>query len=524
MICHCNVTEACPQPNARTPYFTTPFHPAVSFSPAVPLHPAKAMTPLQRRQLALQALAGAETISRLAGQHEVSRKFVYQQTAKAEDALDGAFSPADADDQKVLFYLPVTKAWLRQLILALTLICHSSLRGVVELLSGVFDYDISPSTVHNVIEATVEQARACNEQQDLLGVRIGAHDEIFQGSQPVLVGVDADSTYCYLLSLEDHRDADTWGVRLLELQEQGFGPEAIVADAGRGLRAGQALAIPDVPCRGDVFHALQTVQSLATSLENRAYAAIDAHAKLVRQTERASCCGKRTQTLACKRNSAGRAADQAVALADDVALLLKWLREDVLSLAGPDHGTRCELFDFLVAELRRSEPLCSQRIGPVARSLSKQRDDLLSFAADLDTNLAAVCVEFQVPVETVRDVLNIEALQRVNPSRWPREAALRKRLGGRLFALSEAVAEVARRTVRASSIVENFNSRLRNYFFLRRHLGSDYLALLQFFLNHRRFLRSERPERVGKSPAELLNGSPHPHWIEMLGYVRFSRI
>ena len=40
----------------------------------------------------------------------------------------------------------------------------------------------------------------------------------------------------------------------------------------------------------------------------------------------------------------------------------------------------------------------------------------------------------------------------------------------------------------------------------RRHPGPDYLALLQLFLNHRRFLRSERPERVGKSPAELLTG------------------
>ncbi len=83
--------------------------------------------------------------------------------------------------------------------------------------------------------------------------------------------------------------------------------------------------------------------------------------------------------------------------------------------------------------------------------------------------------------------------------------------------------EVARQTVRASSLVENLNSRLRNYFFLRRHLGPDYLVLLQFFLNHRRFLRSERPERVGKSPAELLNANPHPHWLELLGYVRFSR-
>ena len=91
------------------------------------------------------------------------------------------------------------------------------------------------------------------------------------------------------------------------------------------------------------------------------------------------------------------------------------------------------------------------------------------------------------------------------------------------FPLSEALNELAQRTVRANSVIENLNSRLRNYFFLRRHLGADYLALLQFFLNHRRFLRSERPERVGKSPAELLTGEAHPHWLEMLGYTRFSQ-
>jgi hypothetical protein len=79
------------------------------------------------------------------------------------------------------------------------------------------------------------------------------------------------------------------------------------------------------------------------------------------------------------------------------------------------------------------------------------------------------------------------------------------------------VAAVARGTVRASSVVENLNSRLRNYFFLRRHLGSDYLQLLQFFLNHRRFLRSEHAERVDHSPAELLTGQGHAHWLELLG-------
>ena len=45
------------------------------------------------------------------------------------------------------------------------------------------------------------------------------------------------------------------------------------------------------------------------------------------------------------------------------------------------------------------------------------------------------------------------------------------------------------RTPRSSSLVENLNSRLRNYFTLRRHLGSPYLDLLRFFLNQRRYMR-----------------------------------
>ena len=87
----------------------------------------------------------------------------------------------------------------------------------------------------------------------------------------------------------------------------------------------------------------------------------------------------------------------------------------------------------------------------------------------------------------------------------------------------QAVGEALKQTPRASSMVENLNSRLRNYFFLRRSLGSPYLSTLQFFLNHPCFLRSEVPERVGKSPAQLLTGEAHPHWLELLGFKRFQR-
>jgi hypothetical protein len=187
------------------------------------------------------------------------------------------------------------------------------------------------------------------------------------------------------------------------------------------------------------------------------------------------------------------------------------------------YADRGALDDFIVAERAARKGQCPKQLGEIVSRLKNQRDDLLAFAADLDQDLAALAEEFQVSVDVARALLQVQAMSPRDGRRWQQEAALREQVHGRFYALSEAVEQLAHRTVRASSIIENLNSRLRNYFFLRRHLGPDYLALLQFFLNHRRFPRSVHPERIGKSPAELLTGREHPHGLEMLGFTRFSR-
>jgi hypothetical protein len=499
----------CILPSASTPVAPTP-----AASPC----PAQLLEPHRRQELAVAALAGARPVTHLAQDYQVSRKFVYQQADKAEQALTEAFAPDLPADGRVLFWLPVTTVWLRRLILALLLVCHSSYRGVYELLRDLFHYPCSLGSIHAVAQAAMDQARSRNGQQDLSGVGIGAHDELFQANWPVLVGVDVASTYCYLLSREEHRDGETWGVRLLELQDRGFAPRALIGDGGSGLAAGQALALADVPRRGDVFHVLHEVTPLVTFLESRAYQALTACVKLDRhqaQSERQH--GRRDSGLSQKLRHARPAADAAVALADDVATLVGWLRWDILALAGPCHAERVALYDFVVAELRARAPQCPHRLGPVCTYLTNQRDAVLAFAEHLDADLGAVAAEFQVPVAVVRALLAVQELDLRDSRRWPREAALRRQLRGRFHELSEAVAAVVCTTVRASSVVENLNSRLRNYFFLRRHLGPDYLHLLQFFLNHRRFLRSEHPERVNQSPAELLTGQPHAHWLDLLG-------
>ena len=72
------------------------FIPSAAFSqPELPSsnRVAKMLSPEQRQELAVQALAGEVPLTELAEQAQVSRKFVYQQKSIAAEALDSAFAP-----------------------------------------------------------------------------------------------------------------------------------------------------------------------------------------------------------------------------------------------------------------------------------------------------------------------------------------------------------------------------------------------------------------------------------------------
>ena len=125
---------------------------------------AATLRPEVRQKLEIEALSKSKPIIRVAQEYQVSRKFVRLQSDKAKAALSKSFEPTPPDEQ-VLFHLPVTKSWLFQLILSLVLICHSSLRGVVELLRDVFHLRISPRTMRNRLEAATQRARKINAER-----------------------------------------------------------------------------------------------------------------------------------------------------------------------------------------------------------------------------------------------------------------------------------------------------------------------------------------------------------------------
>ena len=180
---------------------------------------ASRLQPLQRQQIAVKVLSQQEPITEIAKEKQVSRKFVYQQKAIGQQALDKAFEKKKPEEE-VLYSLSITHSWIFQFILALILLCHCSYRGVKEILRDLFDYSISIGTIHNRVTAAVEKAREINQTQDLSSIGVALLDELFHANQPVLTGVDAFSTYCFLLQAVEHRDEDTWGYYLLEAEDK----------------------------------------------------------------------------------------------------------------------------------------------------------------------------------------------------------------------------------------------------------------------------------------------------------------
>ncbi len=263
-------------------------------------------------------------------------------------------------------------------------------------------------------------------------------------------------------------------------------------------------------------------EGLENYLHRRAQGATSRREKLEEKMNKAKAKGQgnrwsRKLTLACLDEQ------QAQKLAKEVSILCDWLRKDILALAGPDWHSRSELWDFIVDELKQREALCLHRIRPFRSALENQKEDLLAFAAVLDAQLTEISERFQIPLYLVRQVCLLQEQNPQQTSYWETWNQLHHQIGSQFYLLLEAVEQAMKETPRASSLVENFNSRLLHYYFLRRTLGNDYLDLLRFFLNHRCFLRSEHPEREGKSPRELLTREPHPHWLELLGFDLFRR-
>jgi len=210
-------------------------------------------------------------------------------------------------------------------------------------------------------------------------------------------------------------------------------------------------------------------------------------------------------------------------LSETIDTLISWIEHDVFNMAGYNPNVRRELFDFIVVEFKKLEKIHKHRIRTIRVKLKNQRDLLLVFADVLNDKFAHIAKESSHTLETIWVMCELQRCKQSGDNYAIRSLPLQFQLGEKYDAVEDAVIAAMNTTEKTSSMVENLNSRISPYFFLRKEIGNDYLQLLQFYLNHTAFLRSEDPKRRKKSPTEILTNKPHDHWLELLGFKRFKR-
>ena len=146
----------------------------------------------------------------------------------------------------------------------------------------------------------------------------------------------------------------------------------------------------------------------------------------------------------------------------------------------------------------------------------KRLPKTIGFLRQMHRKMKEYACNTGIPVEAIR----LAYRQRAFPVGSQEHTAIGKRLwkklGNKILFLDKILAEIVSFTMRASSLVENLNSRIRPFMNEQKRIGSWFFPLLQLYINTKRYRRSRKKERIGKSPLELLTGRPHPDFLDML--------
>ena len=95
-----------------------------------------------------------------------------------------------------------------------------------------------------------------------------------------------------MLEKEEHRDADTWSVHLLDMNDRGFNPDVNISDQAAGLKKAFGDVLPETEHRFDQFHIIQASKDLIRFLKNRKESALTLTVTLYSRREKARETGK----------------------------------------------------------------------------------------------------------------------------------------------------------------------------------------------------------------------------------------
>jgi len=362
------------------------------------------------------------------------------------------------------------------------------------------------------------------------GIRlvVFASDELFAGTQPILVTVDPQSSAILRLELVDRRTWEVWARHWECLYDNGCQALYLVCDEGQALAKAQKAALTDLIRQPDTYHAIAHVLGAwEHRLETRAYTAITAEYTRLKALEAARSEAVITARLD-RYETACRHADEAIARYDQFVYLYRELREQLgifdttgrlrdRARAEEEMATALDLLDTL------GLPSLSKAVAKSRRALP----NLLAYFDVAQTVVTALVRELPIAPATFRLVCRAHHWHKCRlTAKTPearqvcaeRERAVLARAASDRWYTDEIQQHMYARldqVVQSSSLVECVNSILRPYLnTTRNQVTQEFLNLIMFYHNHRRYRAGKR---ANYTPMELLTGQPQEaDWLDLL--------
>jgi len=383
---------------------------------------------------------------------------------------------------------------------------------VVVLLRRAGGRSLSHQTVHALIAEAAAVARGVYERHFAGVGRVGAADEIFLGSRPLLLLVGPLSLLISGLRLAERRGSEDW-------KPVFAGQHELVrcsADEGRGLVKARKDA--GVALQGDQFHLLGAGRVYLATLASRCEAAARDQQDAERAAERARFRGgkHRGQSASSRLWQARAKADRLLA---EYCRLDDLLRELDRAFAYTTKEGR--LATAAEARARVAAALAAMRQTPEGERLAKklrvlERPWVFAYLDVVEEGLRGLRLEQVGPDRAVRlgqQVADTLVWRRTDktPVAWLAKAST----GSLADDVELRVLGVFDEAIRSSSYVECVNSRVRLVQVARKRMSEDFLCLLAVHHNMKPFGRGSI--RAGWTPAELAGVQLPTHdWLELL--------
>ena len=453
-----------------------------------------------------QAFSGVP-IDEISNATGMSRAYIYQQKEKVE-----AYAASLDEPETAIKTITLTKTFIMRAIVILALYCRSPLEGIQSFFEYSLGINRSIGYISGVINDAARKAQVFDDNIRLDGVSQGANDEIFQGSTPVLTGIDAQSSYIYMLEQASDRKAETWEIYMEDRKDKGLDLKVSLNDGGVGLIAGIAKAFPNAAIQRDTFHALYEMGKEVSKAERKAYALIRSEYELF---ERLDGERPKEKTLNMLIDNAPKM-EEAIRIYDTINTYYTWLTE-ILGFSGYSAIEATELATWTLNGIEKA----AAGFPGLQKECEKTRKilpSLLSYIGRLETameeraqDLGIPCDAFHMMYRQLRFGANATEFQLIEYKLW---GMLADKYGDARAEFSKLLNSIKK----ASSLVENLNGRIRDYMEIKRVVPENFFVLLKVYFNTRSYRRSRCPERIGKSPFELLTGEAQPDFLEALGY------